>query len=152
MTAFRNTIFGRVLGGVGKVASVVAPIVVPAVGAGVLVAAAAKTGLFSKIGNIFKKKEGGTVLGNALGKTASEVIKSSAAIIGENVGSTAHAILTNGPPAEEGSAKESFNKGAKRGFLADLWETKKGIVIGAIVALGIIIFLIFNKRKNYGRR
>lgn len=96
----------------------------------------------SKIGSIFKKKEGGTVLGNLLRGTVKSAGVAAIEAVGNEVGSTAHGIATD-IAASPDPAAASFSKGFKTGFLKDLWAENKGMVIGGIIGLIGLIYLIF---------
>jgi hypothetical protein len=187
MTAFKKTIFGRILGGVGKVVKVAAPIALGVAtggaalglaGAGSLVSKVSGGGLFSKIGGLFKKKKpgAGTVLGNsaapapatttnialptlgqALGKTlmsgvqnaVSNVGNAAMSALGESVGSTAHAVVDDVALQSGTGEPTAFGAGVKKGFLTEMWESNKALVlIAGAVILAIIFFII----KGFKRR
>ena len=150
--AFKNTILGKILKGVGKVAAVgvTGAAIIGSGGAvaGVLTAgkmATTKTGLFSKIGNLFKKKKGGTVLGNVLRSGAKGAVEGA----GAEVGSTVHGIAAKIGGSVEG-AEGAFGSGFKEGFLGSMWKKNKGMVIMILVILsGGVIYLLTRKK---GRR
>ena len=174
MTVFRKTIFGKILGGLGKVAVAAAPILIPAAGLAVGGAVAAKkTGFFSKIGNIFKKKSGGTVLGNivpgsitslaAAGNTYNNESKgllggffrnmlSSAgsagiAAVGTSIGESAGQFASNLAAKGEGT-DGPVAQGFKKGFTGGWVKNNMGIVIAAVIGIGIILYLIFRKKRR----
>lgn len=155
MTVFRKTILGKILGGVAKAATFVAPVVLPLVGAGAVagIVAAKPGGLFSKIGGLFKKKASGagTVLGNFVSDTTAKIGASAKAILAEEVGSTAHAIVDNVVSSGGGSPSDPILaaavKGAKSGAVSGWLKQHVGILIVGAIGLVFIFSLIFHKRR-----
>lgn len=155
MTVFKKTILGRFLGGVGKVIKAVAPVAVLAIPGGAVVTGALTTGkivkaggLLSKIGGIFKKKEGGTVLGNFLRGTTKKAASAAVESVGVSVGSTVHQVAENLAAKTEGSAS-NFGEGFKEGFLGEIWKNNKGIVIAVGAGIMVLIgWLIFRKKRR----
>lgn len=154
MTVFKKTIFGKILGGAGKVLKVAAPLALAAVGGGIVASAVSKVsggGLFSKIGGLFKKKQpgAGTPLGNILDSAKTAVTNAgnaAAQSFGESVGSTAHAVVDNIAMEAGSGTPTPFGEGVKKGFLTDLWENQKGIVIAVVLGIIVIVVLIFKKK------
>lgn len=174
MTVFRKTIFGKILGGLGKVAVAAAPLVIPAAGIAIGGAVAAKkTGFFSKIGNIFKKKSGGTVLGNivpgsitslaAAGNTYNNESKgllggffrnmlSSAgsagiAAVGTSIGESAGQFASTLSGKTEGP-DSPLASGFKKGFTKGWVKDNMGIVIVIVLGFGIFLYIILRKKRR----
>ncbi|HUX55770.1 MAG TPA: hypothetical protein VMV77_02275 [Bacteroidales bacterium] len=148
-----QTVAGKLLGGLFKIGKVAVPLVAGVVtgGAalGVLSGAkiAGKVGIFKKIGSIFKKKEGGTVLGNLLRGTAKKVASGAVSTVGEEIGSTAHQIASTVGAGSEGETS-GFVRGMKTGFLGDVWENNKGFLIAGVLGLIGLLILIFGRRRR----
>lgn len=147
MTMFSKTILGKILGGVAKVATVAAPILLPVAG----VAIGASTGLFSKIGSIFKKKApgAGTVLGNFVTDTASKVADAAGTVLADQIGSTAHGIVDNIVSNGTGSKNPliaAATKGAKSGAISGWLKKNVGLVIVGAIGLVFIFSVIFRKK------
>jgi hypothetical protein len=96
------------------------------------------------LGGLFKKKAGGTVLGNILRGAGSSAVES----VGADVGSIAHNIAGKIGASVEGD-QSVFGKGFKEGFLGQLWEKNRGLVM--VVGLGVLAllgWLIFGKKRR----
>lgn len=152
MTAFKKTIFGKVLRGAGKLGKFAAPIVLGAVtgGAGaVALKAAGKAGIFKKAGtklaNIYKKRVGkGTVLGNALQEA--KVAASESA--GEVIGSQAHAIVdefSNQEPKSD--VQKGFQKGLEDGAKKSWIQQNIVLVVSVLLGLAVLLFAAFKQKK-----
>lgn len=96
----------------------------------------------SKIGTIFKKKEGGSVLGNLLRGSVKSVGVAALGAVGNEIGSTAHGLVTDVAASSDPGA-QAFTSGFKGGFFKDLWAENKGMVIGGILGFIVLIYLIF---------
>ena len=150
MTMFSKTILGKILGGVAKVATTVAPIVLPVAG----VAIGASTGLFSKIGSLFKKKApgAGTVLGNFVSDTTSKIATAAGTVLTDQVGSTAHAIVDNIVSNSSGTSRNPIiaaaTKGAKSGAISGWLKQNIGLVIVGAIGLVFIFSVVFHNSKK----
>lgn len=138
---------------IGKIAGVGVGVALGAVGAGALAGGAKKTGLFSKLGNIFKKKKktSTTPLGGDLGGTlksaASAMVKAGGDEVASDVGSTVRGLTNDLASKISGEAV----KGAEEGLLKTLWAEHKGIIIPVgVVLIGGAIYL-FTRKKGYRR-
>jgi hypothetical protein len=155
MTVFKKTLFGKLLGGIGKgVKAIAAPAIGLLTGGPVgALAGASSSGLFGKIGKIFKKKApgAGTVLGNyandALAKASAAAMQS----IGKSAGSGTQMIATELAAMSEGQPATPFSQGVKEGFITESWKKYKvPIIIVGVLLTGGLIFIFVSKKG--GRR
>ena len=146
MTVFKKTILGRILNGAGKVASVALPIIAGGGLVGGAAVVAKKTGLFSKVGNIFRKKAGGTVLGNVVKDSITKAANAGVNAIGTSIGESAGQFASSVTVKSEGPSGPVAS-GFKKGFSMDWIKNNVILVIGGVIGLAIIVFLIFRKRR-----
>jgi hypothetical protein len=103
----------------------------------------------SKIKNIFKKKGGGTTLGNSLKNVVNTTKAAAVEAAGAEVGAITHGIASNlGSEAGNMSNDTEFGKGFKEGFFGAFFQKNKVLVLGiGAGVIGLIIFLVTRKKR-----
>jgi hypothetical protein len=150
----KDTKFNKVFQTVNTIAGGLGLVTLAGVGLGAVGGVTGLTGLLTTggktvakkkfLGGLFKKKAGGTVLGNILRGAGSSAVES----VGADVGSIAHNIAGKIGASVEGD-QSVFGKGFKEGFLGQLWEKNRGLVM--VVGLGVLAllgWLIFGKKRR----